>query len=67
MRAYDKEHNVVAVYPATVGSSERPSQQGELKVTAIAENSTYHYDPALNLKGGMCRRSFRFHPGLKTR
>jgi lipoprotein-anchoring transpeptidase ErfK/SrfK len=42
VRAYDKEHNVVAVYPATVGSSERPSPQGELKVTAIAENPTYH-------------------------
>ncbi len=25
VRAYDKEHNAVAVYPATGGSSERPS------------------------------------------
>jgi lipoprotein-anchoring transpeptidase ErfK/SrfK len=49
--AYDKDNNLVAVYPATVGSSERPSPTGDLKVTAIAENPTYHYDPALNLLG----------------
>jgi lipoprotein-anchoring transpeptidase ErfK/SrfK len=51
VRAYDKEERVVAVYPATVGSTERPSPTGELKVTSVAENPTYHYDPALNLRG----------------
>jgi lipoprotein-anchoring transpeptidase ErfK/SrfK len=63
VRAYDKEHNVVAVYPATVGSSERPSPQGDLKVTAIAENPTYHYDPALNLKGVDVQEKLELPPG----
>jgi peptidoglycan hydrolase-like protein with peptidoglycan-binding domain len=27
--AYDKDHNVVAIYPATVGSEDRPSPEGE--------------------------------------
>ena len=66
VRAYDKEHNVVAVYPATVGSSERPSPQGELKVTAIAENPTYHYDPALNLKGVDVQEKLELPPGPKN-
>jgi lipoprotein-anchoring transpeptidase ErfK/SrfK len=63
VRAYDKENSVVAVYPATVGSSERPSPQGELKVTAIAENPTYHYDPALNLKGVDVQEKLELPPG----
>ena len=63
VRAYDKAHNVVAVYPATVGSGERPSPQGELKVTAVAENPTYHYDPALNLKGVDVQEKLELAPG----
>ena len=63
VRAYDKEHNIVAVYPATVGSSERPSPQGAFKVTAIAENPTYHYDPALNLKGVDVQEKLELPPG----
>ena len=48
--AYDKDDTVVAVYPATVGSAERPSPSGEFKVAGVAENPTYHYDPSLNLR-----------------
>jgi lipoprotein-anchoring transpeptidase ErfK/SrfK len=45
---YGKDDEVIAVYPATVGSKDRPSSAGEFKVTAIAENPVYHYDPDLN-------------------
>ena len=47
---YGKNHAVIAVYPATVGSKDRPSPVGEFKVTAIAEDPVYHYDPDLNLR-----------------
>jgi hypothetical protein len=40
-----------AIYPATVGIAKRPLPSGEFKVTSVAENPTYHYDPALNLRG----------------
>ena len=49
--AYDKDDAIVAIYPATVGSAERPSPFGDFKVTGVAENPTYHYDPSLNLRG----------------
>jgi lipoprotein-anchoring transpeptidase ErfK/SrfK len=49
--AVDKDAMIVAVYPATIGSTERPSPSGEFKVTSVAENPTYHYDPSLNLRG----------------
>ena len=61
--AYDKDNRLVAVYPATVGSSERPSPTGDLKVTAIAENPTYHYDPALNLRGVDVQEKLELPPG----
>jgi lipoprotein-anchoring transpeptidase ErfK/SrfK len=61
--AYDKADAVVAVYPATVGSAERPSPSGEFKVTGIAENPTYHYDPSLNLRGVDVQEPLDLPPG----
>lgn len=62
-RLYNKDDRLVAVYPATVGSSERPSPAGDLKVTAIAENPTYHYDPSLNLRGIDVQEKLELPPG----
>jgi len=61
--AYDKSDAVVAVYPATVGSAERPSPSGELKVTGVSENPTYHYDPSLNLRGVDVQEPLDLPPG----
>jgi lipoprotein-anchoring transpeptidase ErfK/SrfK len=61
--AYDKDDKVVAIYPATVGSAERPSPSGEFKVTGVAENPTYHYDPALALRGVDVKEPLDLPPG----
>lgn len=61
--AYDKDDNLVAVYPATVGSDERPSPSGEFKVSGIAENPTYHYDPSLNFRGVHVQEPLDLPPG----
>jgi lipoprotein-anchoring transpeptidase ErfK/SrfK len=61
--AYDRNGQLVAAYPATVGSTERPSPQGEMKVTAIAEHPTYHYDPSLNFKGVHADQPLDLPPG----
>jgi lipoprotein-anchoring transpeptidase ErfK/SrfK len=45
VRAYGGEV-LLAVYPATVGSTERPAPEGELEVRAVAPNPTYTYDPS---------------------
>jgi lipoprotein-anchoring transpeptidase ErfK/SrfK len=63
VRVYEKSDALVAIYPATVGSAERPSPVGELKVTAIAENPTYYYDPANNLKGVDVEEKLKLPPG----
>lgn len=45
LRAYDGQGQLAAVYPATVGSSDRPAPEGEWAVRAVAENPTWNYDP----------------------
>jgi lipoprotein-anchoring transpeptidase ErfK/SrfK len=45
VRAFGADGALVAVYPATVGSSERPAPDGEWAVRTVAENPTWSYDP----------------------
>jgi lipoprotein-anchoring transpeptidase ErfK/SrfK len=61
--AFDKDEKIVAIYPATVGSAERPSPSGEFKVTNVAQNPTYHYDPSLNLRGVDVQEPLDLPPG----
>jgi len=46
LRAYGEDDKLLAVYPATVGSSERPAPSGEWEVRTLAPNPTYTYDPS---------------------
>jgi hypothetical protein len=61
--AYDKGDKIVAIYPATVGSEDRPSPKGEFKVTQVTENPVYRYDPALHLRGVHVQEKLRIPPG----
>jgi lipoprotein-anchoring transpeptidase ErfK/SrfK len=45
VRAYDASGQLVAYYPATVGSTERPAPSGVFKVIAVAPHPVYFYDP----------------------
>ena len=45
LRAYGKTDNLLAIYPATVGSKAMPSPTGSLKVRAVAEKPVYYLDP----------------------
>ncbi len=49
--AFGDGDKVLAVYPATVGSTERPSPSGTHKVNGVAWNTDYTYDPS-KLKWG---------------
>lgn len=51
VRAYDDGDKLIAFYPATVGSTDRPSPSGTHKVVGVANDPTYTYDPA-KLKWG---------------
>ncbi len=51
VRAYDGGGKLVAVYPATVGSTDRPAPDGEWAVRTVAPEPTYTFD-ASRLKFG---------------
>lgn len=61
--AYGKDDDIVASYPATIGSDETPSPEGEVKITRIAQNPTYHYDPDKNFKQGRNTEKLTLPPG----
>lgn len=42
----DKSGNLVASYPATIGSDEFPSPSGKMDVKAIAAEPDYYFDPS---------------------
>ncbi len=46
LRALGADGKVLAVYPATVGSAERPAPAGEWAVRTVAMAPTYTFDPA---------------------
>lgn len=46
VRAFDDSGKLVAVFPATVGSTERPAPSGKATVVSVAPNPTYTYDPS---------------------
>ena len=45
VRAYDSAGHVLAAYPASVGSTERPAPSGRFAVVAVAPRPAYYYDP----------------------
>ncbi|WJS84565.1 L,D-transpeptidase [Paracoccus sp. TOH] len=61
--AYDAKGNLVADYPATVGSADTPSPHGNHTVDAVALNPTYTYNPHRNFKQGKNDRVLTIPPG----
>lgn len=63
VKLFDKSNALIGFYPATVGSEEKPSPSGTLKVTEIDHNPTYRYNPAYHFKGVHSRKPFTIRPG----
>lgn len=63
MRAYDQGGKLLAFYPATIGSQEKPAPTGAFKVTRVAWNPDYHYDPKFAWKGVKAKEKLTIQPG----
>jgi lipoprotein-anchoring transpeptidase ErfK/SrfK len=63
VKLFDKSNALIGFYPATVGSEEKPSPKGTLKVTEIDYNPTYRYNPDYHFKGVRSRTPFTIRPG----
>jgi len=63
LEAFDKDGQLIAVYPASIGSAEKPAPDGTHKVTNIARNPTYRYNPKYAFKDVKAKRPFTIKPG----
>ncbi len=63
LRAFDGDGRLVAYYPASIGSTEKPAPSGETTVTRVAFAPSYTYDPKYAFKGVKAREKFTIKPG----
>ncbi|WP_271557402.1 L,D-transpeptidase family protein [Bradyrhizobium sp. CCBAU 45394] len=63
VKLFDKSNALIGFYPATVGSEDKPSPSGTLKVTEVSKNPLYRYNPAYHFKGVRSRKPFTIKPG----
>jgi lipoprotein-anchoring transpeptidase ErfK/SrfK len=63
VRAFDRDGHLLAFYPASIGSAEKPAPSGTFKVRRVARNPDYHYDPKFAFKGVHTRRKLTIKPG----
>lgn len=63
VEAFGRHNKLLAFYPATVGSTEKPAPSGTLAITSIRHNPFYRYNPAYHFKGVHSRKPFTIKPG----
>jgi lipoprotein-anchoring transpeptidase ErfK/SrfK len=63
VKAFDPSGALIAFFPATVGSEEKPTPSGSFKVISVDANPTYRYDPEYKFKGVKSKKPFTIKPG----
>lgn len=62
--AFGQDNRLLAVYPATIGSSQKPTPDGETEIVKVTRNPWYTYDPrVVNFKEVKTKRILRIAPG----
>jgi lipoprotein-anchoring transpeptidase ErfK/SrfK len=63
VRAVGVSGDLLATYPASIGSQEKPAPSGSYQVRKVVENPTYHYNPEFKFKGVKSKKPFTIPPG----
>jgi lipoprotein-anchoring transpeptidase ErfK/SrfK len=63
VRVLDRDGGLLAYFPASIGSAEKPAPSGSFKVTRVQYDPVYHYDPKFAFKGVKARGRFEVKPG----
>ncbi|RJT27368.1 murein L,D-transpeptidase [Mesorhizobium waimense] len=63
VRVLDPSGKWLAVFPASIGSDEKPAPNGEAEIKRVVHNPTYHYDPDFAFKGVKSKRPFTIAAG----
>ncbi|MCM2294172.1 L,D-transpeptidase [Allorhizobium sp. BGMRC 0089] len=61
--AYGADGQLIAAYPASIGSQDTPSPSGTVSVVRVAFNPTYTYNPKINFKQGSNDKVLLIPPG----
>jgi lipoprotein-anchoring transpeptidase ErfK/SrfK len=63
VKAFDPSGALIAFFPATVGSEEKPTPSGTVKVLSADANPNYRYNPDYKFKGVKSKEAFTIKPG----
>ena len=63
VQAFSADNKLVAFYPASIGSTEKPAPSGEFQIRRIVRNPDYTYNPAYQFKGVKAEEKFTIAPG----
>ena len=63
VRAFGKDGKLLAYYPASIGSTEKPAPSGDTKVKGVAFDPVYTYNPKYQFKGVKTKNKFTIKPG----
>jgi lipoprotein-anchoring transpeptidase ErfK/SrfK len=63
VRAFGPDGRLLAAYPATVGSTERPAPSGDFTVKGVAKDPVYTYDPSRLTFGPKSKGKLTIKPG----
>jgi lipoprotein-anchoring transpeptidase ErfK/SrfK len=63
LKVLAQDGRLMAVYPATIGSAEKPAPSGTLKVTGVFQNPTYRYNPEYAFREVKTKKPFKIKPG----
>jgi lipoprotein-anchoring transpeptidase ErfK/SrfK len=63
VRTFDPSGALIAFFPATVGSEEKPTPSGSFKVISVDPNPNYRYNPEYKFKGVKSKKAFTIKPG----
>ena len=63
VKVFTSSGELVAFFPATVGSKEKPTPSGTLKVVSVDANPNYRYNPDYKFRGVKSKQAFEIKPG----
>lgn len=63
LKVFGRDEKLLAIYPATVGSVEKPAPSGRLQITGVSKNPTYRYNPKYAFKDVHATKPFTIKPG----
>ena len=63
VKAFDSSDALLAFFPATVGSEDKPSPSGSFKVNSVDASPNYRYNPDYQFKGVKSKKPFTIKPG----